>query len=134
MLRYFILYLITVGIFFAIDMLWLGLIAKKMYQDKLGFILSDKPNWIAAVIFYLFYVGGIVFFAIAPAVQSGNYTTAILNGVLLGMLCYATYDLTNMATIAKWPLSVTIVDILWGGFITGACATATYFISTKINL
>ena len=97
MLRYFILYLITVAIFFAIDMAWLGLIAKKMYQEKLGFILSDKPNWVAAVIFYLFYVAGIVYFAISPAVESQNYITAIVNGVLLGMLCYATYDLTNMA-------------------------------------
>lgn len=134
MLRYFILYLITVGIFFAIDLTWLGLIAKNMYREKLGFILSDKVNWAAAIIFYLIYVGGIVYFAVVPAVEAQSYSTAILNGVLLGMLCYATYDLTNMATIAQWPLSITIIDIIWGGILTGSCATATYFISTKINL
>lgn len=133
MLRYFILYLITVGIFFALDLVWLGVIAKNMYREKLGFILSDKVNWVAAIIFYLLYVAGIVYFAVAPAVQAQSISTAILNGVLLGMLCYATYDLTNMATIAQWPLVVTVVDIVWGGVLTGTCATATYYISTKMN-
>jgi uncharacterized membrane protein len=134
MLRYLVLYAITVGIFFAIDILWIGVIAKNLYREKLGFILSDKVNWAAAIIFYLIYIGGIIYFAVAPAIQAQSFSTAIINGVLLGMLCYATYDLTNMATIAKWPLSITIIDIIWGGFLTGSCATATYFISTKINL
>ena len=134
MLRYLVLYAITVGIFFAIDILWIGVIAKNLYREKLGFILSDKVNWAAAIIFYLIYIGGIIYFAVEPAIQAQSFSTAIINGVLLGMLCYATYDLTNMATIAKWPLSITIIDIIWGGFLTGACSTATYFISTKINL
>lgn len=134
MLRYLVLYAITVGIFFAIDILWIGVIAKNLYREKLGFILSDKVNWAAAIIFYLIYIGGIIYFAVEPAIQAQSFSTAIINGVLLGMLCYATYDLTNMATIAQWPLSITIIDIIWGGFLTGSCATATYFISTRINL
>lgn len=132
MLRYLILYAITVAIFFAIDILWIGVIAKNLYREKLGFILSDKVNWAAAIIFYLIYIGGIIYFAVAPAIQAHSLSTAIMNGVLLGILCYATYDLTNMATIAQWPLSITIIDIIWGGFLTGSCATLSYLVSTKL--
>ena len=126
-----ILYGITTVIFFTIDMLWLGVIAKNLYRQKLGFILSNEVNWVAAIVFYLIYIGGILFFAVLPAMKEANWQTALLNGVILGGLCYATYDLTNMATIAKWPLDIVIIDILWGMVLTGSVATLSYFAAAK---
>ena len=128
-----LIYLICTVIFFAIDMLWLGFFARSFYKDKLGFILSDKVNWAAAVIFYLVYIGGILFFAVLPALREHSWAIAAVNGVVLGMLCYATYDLTNMATIAGWPLIVVIVDIVWGIVLTGMVATITYFIGNRVG-
>ena len=89
-------------------------------------------NWAAAVVFYLIYIGGILFFAINPALQTQNWQTALLNGVVLGMLCYATYDLTNMATIANWPLSIVVIDIVWGMVLTGSVSLLTFFAAQKI--
>ncbi|MFN8286627.1 MAG: DUF2177 family protein [Chitinophagales bacterium] len=131
MLRYLILYALTLVFFFALDLTWLGLIAKNLYREKLGFILSDKVNWAAAIIFYLIYIAGILYFAILPGLESGTLLKVVVNGALLGFLCYATYDLTNMATIANWPLSIVLIDILWGSFLTGACATGAYLIYTR---
>lgn len=125
-MKLLITYLIATLIFFAIDMIWLGLIAKGFYRDKLGFILSANVNWAAAVIFYLIYIGGILFFAVHPAMLNSSWQTALLNGAVLGMLCYATYDLTNMATIDKWPLTIVVVDIIWGTILTGSVSLFTY--------
>ena len=126
-----ILYGITTVIFFAIDMFWLSVIAKNLYRQKLGFILSNEVNWFAAIVFYLIYIGGILFFAVLPAMKGGNWQTALLNGAVLGGLCYATYDLTNMATIAKWPLDIVVIDIVWGVALTCSVATLSYFAAVK---
>jgi uncharacterized membrane protein len=128
-----LLYGLCTIIFFAIDMLWLGFFARGFYKEKLGFILSDKVNWAAAVIFYLIYIGGILFFAVLPALREQSWSIALLNGAVLGALCYATYDLTNMATISQWPLIVVIVDIIWGIVLTGSVSLLTYLIGTKFN-
>jgi uncharacterized membrane protein len=127
------LYGIATGIFFAIDMLWLGFFAKNFYKEKLGFIFTGEINWAAAVIFYLIYIGGILFFAVLPALREQNWATALLNGAVLGGLCYATYDLTNMATIKQWPLIVVVVDIIWGIVLTGGVSILTYLAGTKIS-
>ena len=129
-----LLYGITTSIFFAIDMVWLGVVARNLYKQKLGFILSPEVNWAAAIIFYLIYIGGILFFAVLPASKEMSWQTALLNGALLGGMCYATYDLTNMATIAKWPLEIVIIDIVWGMVLTGSVATLSYFASIKFGL
>lgn len=126
-----IIYAITTVIFFAIDMLWLGLIAKNFYRQKLGFILSPEVNWTAAIIFYLLYIGGILYFAVIPAMKEHNWHTALMQGAFLGILCYATYDLTNMATIKNWPLAIVVVDIVWGAVLTGSCAIISYLIAVK---
>jgi len=126
------LYGIATGIFFAIDMLWLGFFAKNFYKEKLGFIFTGEINWAAAVIFYLIYIGGILFFAVLPALREQNWTMALINGAVLGGLCYATYDLTNMATIKQWPLIVVVVDIIWGIVLTGGISILTYLVGTKI--
>ncbi|MBT8384770.1 MAG: DUF2177 family protein [Bacteroidia bacterium] len=126
------IYLITTIIFFAIDMVWLGFIAKNFYREKLGFILSPEVNWYAAVIFYLIYIGGILYFAVLPAMKDESWQTALIQGAVLGFLCYATYDLTNMATIKNWPLTVVLVDIVWGIVLTGSCALISYLVATKL--
>jgi uncharacterized membrane protein len=126
-----IIYGMTTVVFFAIDMLWLGLIAKNFYREKLGFILSPDVNWYAAVIFYLIYIGGILYFAVLPAMKDESWQTALIQGAVLGFLCYATYDLTNMATIKNWPLTVVLVDIIWGIVLTGSCALISYLVAMK---
>ena len=125
-------YVITTIIFFAIDMIWLGLIAKSFYRQQLGFVLSPDVNWPAAIIFYLLYIGGILFFAVMPGLKELSWQTALLHGAVLGMLCYATYDLTNMATIKNWPLVIVVVDIIWGTVLTGGCALLSYFTAVKL--
>lgn len=92
-------YLITLIVFFAIDILWLGFIAKKLYRDNLGYIMADKTNWPAAIIFYLVYIGGLIFFAINPALAKDNIVYALGIGALFGFMTYATYDMTNLATL-----------------------------------
>ena len=126
-----LVYGITTLIFFAIDMLWIGLIARSFYREKLGFILSTEVNWPAAIVFYLLYIGGILYFAVLPALREHHWQTAVMQGAVLGLLCYATYDLTNMATIKNWPLVVVIVDMLWGVVLTGSVALVSYLIAAK---
>ena len=108
------LYGLTLLGFFAIDMVWLGVVARGFYQQRLGFLLSDKPNWYAAIIFYLLFVAGLLVFAVLPGLQVGSVRKTLLLGAFFGLVTYATYDLTNMATIKNWPLLVTVVDMVWG--------------------
>jgi uncharacterized membrane protein len=111
---YLKLYALTVPIFFVIDIVWLGVFAKGFYRRNLGFILSPQVNWAAAVIFYLVYIAGILFFAVRPAMLTNSWRQAAALGALFGFFTYATYDLTNLATIKDWPLVIVVVDILWG--------------------
>lgn len=108
------LYLMTLPIFFFFDMIWLGYIAKNFYRKNLAFVLSPEVNWPAAAAFYLIYIAGILFFAVAPALERASPVRALVWGGLYGFFTYATYDLTNMALIKGWPLKVVVVDILWG--------------------
>ena len=130
-MKYLLLYLLTSLLFFAIDMLWLGWLARDFYREKLGFVLSEEVNWTAAIVFYLLYIGGILYFAVMPGMSAGNWQTALLKGALFGFFCYATYDLTNMATIKDWPLQVVLIDILWGIVLTGSVALGSWFIGKK---
>jgi uncharacterized membrane protein len=111
---YLKLYLLTAPVFFVIDIIWLGVIAKGFYRRNLGFILSPDVNWAAALAFYLVYIAGIIFFAVRPALASNTLRDAALLGGLFGFFTYATYDLTNMAMIKGWPLKIVVIDILWG--------------------
>ena len=125
------LYLIALPVFFAIDMIWLGLIAKNFYRDQIGFLMKSNINWIAAIIFYLLFIVGLVIFVIAPAVQRGSWVYALLFGALFGFITYATYDLTNLATVKDWPLLVTVVDLAWGAALGASVSTITFFITGK---
>ncbi|MBW2492232.1 MAG: DUF2177 family protein [Deltaproteobacteria bacterium] len=125
---YLKLYALTVPIFFAIDIIWLGFVAKKFYRNNLGFILSPDVNWLAAISFYSLYILGILIFAVVPALEKDSLGKALLRGSLYGFFTYATYDLTNMATIKNWPLKVVMVDILWGVFLCSTVASISFFI------
>ncbi|MBK8519351.1 MAG: DUF2177 family protein [Ferruginibacter sp.] len=121
-------YLLTTLVFFAVDMAWLGLIAKGLYKKYLGGFLSDNVNWPAAIIFYLLFIIGIFYFAILPAVEKNSLAKAIISGALFGFFTYATYDLTNLATLKDWPLPIVFIDIAWGAVLTGIVSTAGFYI------
>jgi len=121
-------YLLTAVVFFAVDMLWLGLIAKNIYRKYLGDFLSSQVNWTAAIIFYLLFIVGIFIFAIYPSVQKDSVFGAILLGALFGMFTYATYDLTNLATLKDWPIQIVFIDIAWGAVLTAVVSSAGFFI------
>ncbi len=121
------LYLVTFGFFLLIDMIWLGLVARNFYREHLGFLMKTNINWPAAIIFYLIFVGGLVYFVIYPSLSHGSWTTALMAGIFFGIVTYATYDLTNLATVKNWPLTVTLVDILWGAFLSGTLSLIGFF-------
>ncbi len=122
-------YLLTTLVFFAIDMVWLGFVAKGIYAKYLGSFLSPNINWTAAIVFYLLFIIGIFIFAIVPAVEKNSLQTAIIYGGLFGFFTYATYDLTNLATLKDWPLPIVFIDIIWGVILTALVSTAGYFIT-----
>ena len=126
------LFLIALPVFFAIDMAWLVLVAKKFYQQQIGFLMKPDINWYAAILFYLLFITGLVVFVISPAVEKHSWVHAILFGALFGLITYATYDLTNLATMKDWPLLVTFVDLIWGTVLAASISGITYFISGKI--
>ena len=111
---YIKLYFTTLIAFFAIDMVWLGLVARTFYRKQLGFLLSSNTNWVAAIIFYLLFIAGILVFVVLPGLDDNSLKTTILRAALFGIVTYATYDLTNLATVRDWPLLITIVDLAWG--------------------
>jgi len=128
------LYFIALPVFLGIDMIWLVLVARGFYSKQIGFLMKTNVNWTAAIIFYLLFIVGLVIFVIAPALDKNSWQKALLLGALFGLITYATYDLTNLATIKNWPLLVTLVDLLWGTILAALVSIITYFIATKIGL
>jgi len=126
-------YILTTIVFLLIDMAWLGFIAKNIYQKYLGNFLTDKVNWTAALIFYLIYVIGISIFAIYPSVNKDSALNAILMGGLFGLFTYATYDLTNLATLKDWPLTIVFIDIIWGIVLTAIVSLSGFYIAKLVN-
>lgn len=122
------LYLLTVPVFFAVDLLWLGVLARDFYRSHLGHLLSPTVNWPAAIVFYLLFIAGILYFAVLPALAEGSLGRAVLNGLLFGFFTYMTYELTNLATLPSWPLKVVLVDIAWGMALSATVAAASYAI------
>ena len=125
-LSYVKLYLLTVPVFFAIDMIWLGIVAKSFYRDRLAPLLRADVNWPAALCFYFMYIAGILLFAVVPNLSRGSLGRCVLWGGLFGFFTYATYDLTNLATLRDWPLSVALVDILWGVVLCVGVSASSY--------
>jgi len=129
---YIKMYFITLAVFFVIDLTWLGLIAKNLYSQQLGFIMKENVNWIAAISFYLIFIIGIVYFVVNPAIINDNWKYALFAGMLFGFISYATYDLTNLATLKDWPLKITIIDLIWGTSLGGLTSIISFLIYKKI--
>ena len=127
MRTYVIAYLSTALVFFGLDYVWLSRVAIGFYRSQIGEILRDRPNMTAAGLFYLFYVVGIVYFAVLPGVQKGSLATALANGALLGLIAYGTYDMTNLATLKVWSLPMSLVDMAWGAVLTATAAVAGFW-------
>ncbi|NLI95123.1 MAG: DUF2177 family protein [Synergistaceae bacterium] len=125
-MSFFRLYLVTLVPFIGIDAVWLGLVAPRFYKSQIGYIMARNPNWIAAGIFYLLFVAGMVVFVTG---RPGTPVQAVARGALFGLVCYATYDLTNLATLEGWPVLVTVVDLVWGTFLSSATALSAYWLS-----
>ncbi|HTM76864.1 MAG TPA: DUF2177 family protein [Devosia sp.] len=129
MVTHLVAYAATAVVFFAIDFVWLSTASASFYRPRLGALLLEQPNLIIAGLFYLFYVGGIVYFAVSPALTEGGWSKALIAGLLLGFVAYGTYDLTNLSTLRNWPWSVTLVDLAWGTALTGVAAVSGFFIT-----
>jgi uncharacterized membrane protein len=121
--KWLAVHLLTLVTFLAIDAVWLGLIAKDMYRRELGHLLAPNVRWGAALAFYIIYIAGLLVLVVLPHRGAPLLTVAGL-GALFGLVAYATYDLTNLATLTRWPLSVTLADLAWGAFVTGITAAA----------
>jgi uncharacterized membrane protein len=121
-------YALTFIVFFIVDMAWLGFIAKDLYKRYLGGFLSEQVNWTAAVVFYLLFIVGVFIFAIMPSVEKNSVVSAVTLGALFGFFTYATYDLTNLATLKGWPVTIVFIDIVWGSILTGIVSTAGFYI------
>ena len=126
-------YLLTTVVFFAIDMVWLGLVAKDLYRKYLHGFLSDKVHWGAAIIFYLLFILGIFIFVIYPSFEKKSLFHAVILGALFGFFTYATYDLTNYATLKNWPLTIVFIDLAWGSFLTSLVSVAGYYIVKLVH-
>lgn len=120
-MQYLVSIIVTALAFGAMDAVWLNTMFTRLYKPEIGELIGDL-RWAPALVFYLLYIIGIQIFAIAPALASGKWTTALLYGALFGFFCYATYDLTNHATMKVWSLKVTVLDIIWGSFATGTAS------------
>lgn len=128
------LYAIAFIVFLAIDAAWLTLIAKNFYAKHIGYLMAKNPNLWAALIFYLIFIAALIFFVINPALDKKMWIQALLAGAFFGLVTYATYDLTNLATVKDWPLIISIVDLIWGMVLSAAVSVITYFIALKFGL
>jgi uncharacterized membrane protein len=127
------IYLISLPVFFGIDLVWLTLIARKLYVAQLGNLMRPDVNWLAAILFYLLFIVGLIIFAIMPAIEKHSWLQALIYGALFGFFTYATYDLTNLATLKNWPALISIIDMVWGTVLAGLVSVIVYFILSKIG-
>ena len=108
------------------DGIWLGLVARNFYRDQLGALMLPSPNLAVAALFYLFFAAAVVVLAVLPALSAGSIATALLHGAILGLAAYGTYDITNLATLRNWPLTMSLIDMAWGTLLTGVTAVGGY--------
>ena len=118
--RYLVAYAGTFAVMIALDLLWLGVVAKPMYQKGLGTLMLEQPNWPVAALFYALFALGLVIFGVAPQESARSWPHTLTMAALFGFFCYATYDLTNLATLKGWPVGLSVVDIVWGTVVSTA--------------
>lgn len=126
---YAVAYATSAVVFFGFDVVWLSSISTSFYRNRIGALLLEQPNLGVTGLFYLIYVAGIVHFAVMPAVSGASWATALVNGALLGLVAYGTYDMTNLATLKNWSVYVSLVDMMWGIALTATAATCGYFLT-----
>lgn len=131
-LFYVKLYAATTGVFFLLDVMWLGVIAKGFYARQMGHLLRDDVQWPAAVVFYLIYVAAILVLCVLPAVEKQSLARAIGTGALFGLAAYAAFDLTALALLKGFPLQGALVDLAWGTVLTGSVSAAGYLIARAL--
>ena len=127
-----IAYIATAIVFFGVDFLWLSKLSVNFYKREIGHLMLERPNFVAAGIFYLFYIAGIVYFAVLPALAGEGAGAAFMSGAIFGFLAYGTYDMTNLSTLKGWSLRLCLVDILWGTVLTGGAALAGYLLTGAV--
>lgn len=130
--RMLLTYAVSVPIFFVIDMIWLGVIARGFYRQALEPLLAPNINWTAAILFYFLFLAGLLIFALQPGLERQSLLYTVKMAALFGLIAYATYDLTNLATLRNWPLALSIVDMLWGSVLSASTAAATYLVVSRI--
>jgi len=133
MTRFAIAYAATFIVFCGLDFVWLGFIAKGYYQSQVGTLLLEKPNLPVAALFYVLYIVGVLIFAVLPALETRQWSRALLYGALFGFFAYATYDLTNLATLKGWSTGLALLDLTWGAVVTGISATAGYLVTRTVT-
>jgi uncharacterized membrane protein len=129
MMEYVLAYAAGLITLLFVDMVWLGVVARSFYREQIGSLMRDHIDIPIAVLFYALYVVGVVLFAVAPALHANSWRTAIILAALFGFFCYATYDMTNLATLRGWPPAMVVVDIAWGTFLTAISATAAFLVT-----
>ena len=132
MTTFILLWLLTVPIFFLIDLVWLGFVARDFYRGQIGSLMADPIVWWAAILFYLLSIAGIIFFAVMPAIDARSWTKALTLGAAFGFFTYMTYDLTNVSTIQGWSVRLAVVDIAWGTVLSATVATLSYLLGTRV--
>jgi uncharacterized membrane protein len=133
-LKILIIYIVALIVFLIIDFVWLGIIARDLYANTIGHLMTDKINFLAAFLFYLIFIAGLVVFVINPGLAGGSIMKMLPRALFFGLVTYATYDLTNQATLRDWPVKVTLIDLVWGMFISGSVSTITYYILKYFKL
>ncbi|HSM02108.1 MAG TPA: DUF2177 family protein [Acidimicrobiia bacterium] len=128
------LFLIALPVFLVIDLIWLGVVARRFYRDQLGGLLRTDTVWPAAIAFYVLFVLGLVVFVLNPAIDDGSLGRAIGLGALFGLITYATYDLTNLATLRDWPPLMTAVDLVWGTVLAASVSSTTFGIADALGV
>lgn len=127
-MNYIKMYIIAFFVFLIIDAVWLGIISKNLYKKELGHLMSKKPNFIAAGLFYLLFLVGLVYFVINPSIINNDLPKLFISSGLFGLITYSTYDLTNLATLKDWSLKITIIDLIWGTTLSILVSYLTYLL------
>jgi uncharacterized membrane protein len=126
MIRWIGAFVAGLAVFCASDFLWLGFVARDFYASRLSGLLLDQPYFAPAIVFYLLYVGGLLVFCVNPALETRSWRRAVARATLFGLIAYATYDLSNLATLKGWSFAVTLVDLVWGMVVSSVAALAAY--------
>lgn len=128
MITFFKLFSVMFLVFIALDLLWLGVIAKSYYRENLAMFITKDFNWYAAILFYLIFIGGMVYFVFISGPAGLSYVQVLTRAAIFGLVTYATYDLTNLATLREWPLWLSVVDISWGIALSSLVSSAGFLV------